>query len=229
MPQTLYWLFSCTLSFVILAVLIWLWPEAIPFPLFELWAMKGSFSEAVWNAWPLYLWGIGVNLAFVAMGHTPDESPSEILVEGLIVSARAGFFEEIYFRWLSFMGGTALIVAADYVFGGFMGLHFIKWTYTVLSEVANYATLKYLEPYLFNPWGWAFGAALMSVNVNFRDGHEYQGIFGWINSWFLGMYFFWVMFNYGLPAAIAIHFLYDFFIFVTHAIVSWRQRDWRWA
>ena len=33
-------------------------------------------------------------------------------------------------------------------------------------------------------------------------GHKYQGLFGLINSWFIGMYFFYLMFTFGLVAAI---------------------------
>ncbi|HMO22056.1 MAG TPA: hypothetical protein PKC98_13950, partial [Candidatus Melainabacteria bacterium] len=55
---------------------------------------------------------------------------------------------------------------------------------------------------------------LISANSRFRDGHKYQGFLGWVNSWFLGMVFFYMTLTYGLVAAIAVHFLYDMIIFL---------------
>lgn len=50
-----------------------------------------------------------------------------------------------------------------------------------------------------------------------RNGHAYQGWFGTINSWFLGLYFFYIMLTHGLLAAIVVHFTYDFIIFTIRA------------
>ena len=42
------------------------------------------------------------------------------------------------------------------------------------------------------------------------------------------MYLFWIMFNFGLPTAILIHFLYDLAIFMT--IATLRKIDnWRYT
>lgn len=62
----------------------------------------------------------------------------------------------------------------------------------------------------------------MSASVSFRDQHEYLGWFGWINSWFMGMVFFWLLFNYGLFTAIAAHALYDMIILVMVALFARR-------
>jgi hypothetical protein len=39
-----------------------------------------------------------------------------------------------------------------------------------------------------------------------------------VNSWFLGMVLFYIMFHYGLLSAIIVHFIYDFIIFTIRAI-----------
>ncbi len=85
--------------------------------------------------------------------------------------------------------------------------------------MANWASLHYLQEYFSHATGWAIGAAMLAANAKFRDGHKYQGMLGWINSWFMGLYFFWLMFNYGLPAAIVVHIVYDIVCFAWHAII----------
>jgi hypothetical protein len=141
-------------------------------------------------------------------------SPGEILFAGFGISLWAGVMEEICFRWLLFIAAIVLIPVFDWLLLGFIGLHIVQWIFEILSIVANFFTLGYLETYLLNGHGWAVAAAIMSTNGQFRDGHRYQGLIGLTVSWFMGMYFFWMMFTYGLIATIVVHFLYDFFIFL---------------
>ena len=54
----------------------------------------------------------------------------------------------------------------------------------------------------------------------FRDGHAYQGLLGFVNSWFCGMFFFWIMFNHGLFASMIVHALYNLFIYLVIYIDS---------
>ena len=72
---------------------------------------------------------------------------------------------------------------------------------------------------LYPPGEWAVGAAVVSANIFFRDGHKYQGPFGVLNAWFIGLVMFWVMFTYGVWPAIICHFLYDFLIYATVAFM----------
>lgn len=145
----------------------------------------------------------------------------EVFALGTIISIFAGVTEEIAFRWLLFFGGFLTLGATNWLFFGAMGFGIPEWFFTHLwGPLANWTTLGYMEPYINHPSGWLFGGTMLSVNAFFRDGHKYQGVFGWVNSWFLGMFFFYVMFNYGLLAAIVIHFLYDFLIFSTVALIT---------
>lgn len=94
----------------------------------------------------------------------------------------------------------------------------------VWGPLADIFTGGFLHDTLFHPAGWAVGAAVIYANAFFRDGHKYQGIIGVVNSWFLGMFFFYLMLNHGLLAAILVHFAYDVVVFTTSAVVhSWRN------
>ena len=220
-------------AFIFIGVLVFFWPSLIaPFSFFEFWTIKGSLWEAVKNAWPLYLWGIGATTVVLVIKRDSlrDEDPVEIFLGGTVISLLAGVLEEIAFRWLIFFSAIVIIPFVDRLLLGFMGIHLIKWIYViVLCPIANFFTLGYLEQYLLNGYGWAVAAAIISANGDFRDGHRYLGPLGYVNSWFLGMYFFWVMFNYGLIAAIIIHFLYDFFIFCTGALGTSLVSRRRWV
>jgi hypothetical protein len=89
----------------------------------------------------------------------------------------------------------------------FLGL--VKWWYTdLMIPLVNLVTLGKLGPQLLD-YSWMVGAALVSSNWSFGEGHIYQGCVGWANSWIIGMLMFWFAFNFGLPFAMFIHALYD--------------------
>ncbi|CAF1479490.1 unnamed protein product, partial [Adineta steineri] len=73
---------------------------------------------------------------------------------------------------------------------------------------------------------WSIGSAALIVNGKFRDEHLHLGLFGWYNSWCIGFFEFWIMMNYGLPAAMCSHAFYDFIIFFMYYIhgIICRQR-----
>jgi len=83
----------------------------------------------------------------------------------------------------------------------------------VFGPIANWFTLGLLESWLLTPSLWHIGAGMLAANGAFRDGHKYLGLIGFLNAWFIGMFFFYLMFTYGLVAAIVVHFLYDALIF----------------
>lgn len=47
------------------------------------------------------------------------------------------------------------------------------------------------------------------ANARFRDGHKYQGLLGYIDSWVIGFVFMYAMFTYGLMTAIVLHGLWN--------------------
>ena len=106
-------------------------------------------------------------------------------------------------------------------------LHFdlTEWIYVHwLVPLANWSTFHALQPQLMHSGSWVFGAAIVSASVSFRNAHKHLGFIGYVNSWFLGMVFFYLMFNYGLLTAIAAHFLYDAIIFTVEALLSRKPR-----
>ncbi len=221
------WISGALFGFVVIGILVFFWPSLIPFRFFEFWTTKGSLWDAVTSMWPLYVWGIVLNLIHFAYNGRPQGAPAEILIGGTIVSLLAGVTEEIAFRWLIFFSSIVLIPVTDWILLGFMGIHIVQWVYGWICWAANIATLGYLSAYLFHPWGWAVGAAMISSNGRFRNAHAYQGIVGIIDAWFFGMCMFWVLFNHGIIAAIITHFLFDFFIFLLVAIsATGKSRKW---
>ena len=52
----------------------------------------------------------------------------------------------------------------------------------------------------------------MTANLKFRDGHKYQGLFGYFNSWIIGYILLHAMMFHGLLVAIIIHAVYDVLI-----------------
>lgn len=122
-------------------------------------------------------------------------------------------------EWLGIFLAGLLVTGALVLTFTIDGFDPLIWLYSLLIPIADFATLGALHEHLYHPHSWAVGAAILSSNAVFRDGHKYQGPFGIINSWFGGMVLFWVMFNYGLLAAMCIHFLYDFVYFCTIALI----------
>jgi len=92
----------------------------------------------------------------------------------------------------------------------------LYWFYdTILIPIAYYATFKQAEPVLYGGYPALFVYGAFLANMWFRDGHKYQGLLGWVNSWYLGMVLLYAMLTYGLLTAIVVHALYDILIHVT--------------
>lgn len=225
-------LLSILITFGLLAILSLIVPDLLPFGLFEFWALKGSLLEAILISYPAYLFGMGLNAFYLFRTYNNyKETPSEILLAGIGISVRAGVLEEVMFRWLIFLSSTLFLPVINWLFCGFMGLNIVEWMYAgVLCPVANFFTFGLLKQFLLHSTRWSIGAAIISANSRFRNGHSYQGFVGFTVSWFMGMYFFWLMFTYGLVAAIAVHFLYDLLIFLvvwTDAVIERRMQNRR--
>jgi len=209
--------------FVILLVK-WLWPRAIPFGMFEFWTPKGAVADWLYVSLPLLAWGVGVNLVIDLLrgGLTRSAfagTPKDIIGGGLLISLWAGLVEEVCFRWLIFLSAVATVQIGNFLIFGWLGFGVPEWFHlSVWGPIADFTTLGALNAQIFHAAGWYVGAAMLYANALFRDGHKYQGLFGTVNSWFTGMFFFWLMFRYGLPAAILVHFLYDLLIFAYAAL-----------
>ncbi len=206
----------------VIAAALKLIPSAIPFGLFEAWEVKDWnvlhwLSDAKW----LFLWGTGFTALMSAITRNSkyeNSKASKLMQLNAKVSLRAGFFEEIIYRWLLFLVLIVLLKVVNFFLLGFAGWGLIEGLYVhIISPVANFFTLGLLNEQFSNA-NWVIGAGIIAANARFRDGHKYLGPIGYVNSWFIGMYFFVLMFRYGLPAAITVHFIYDLLIFLVRFI-----------
>lgn len=204
---------------IITALVVTHWTDLIPYSLFEMWSLQGEVMDWIVVAWPIFAWGVGVNLLIgwkLPHRMKPLEAEARLTI-GFIISVFAGVVEEMVFRWVYFLFFMLTVQLGDFILGGFIFNHGLVWLIFnyILEPLANLTTLYQLNGFLNHPAGWFVGAGLLSANAHFRDGHKYQGLPGLINSWFIGMYLFYIALTYGLPAAILVHFLYDFLIFLT--------------
>ncbi len=212
-------------ALLLLPLIKWLVPSLIPLGGFELWHATGSLWDwLVAGKW-LFAWATTVCIvAYLIYGSDGDNEPKEVLRKGFITSIRAGIVEEIAFRWLIFMYSMAGLYIVNWILGGFFGSDWglVQWFYVkVLGNIANFFTFGLMRDCIFHPQYWVIGASLIMTNTLFRDGHMYQGWKGWINSWYCGMFLFYIALTYGLLAAIILHFLYDMMIFTFIALFEY--------
>lgn len=220
------------IAFFVAIIFEQFWPDVIPFSLFEFLNFKGSLEEVIKLSWPIFLWGIAVTTIGSVMSRNKpiiNRNAEAVLGIGCVISTWAGVVEELAFRWLIFYNEIIGYKILNWLFFGFLGFGIFEWLHLHISApIANLFTLGALEPVLFGSFGWAVGAALLTSNGKFQDGHEYLGLLGFLNSWFIGMFFFYLMFSHGLFASMLVHFLYDMFIFVVRYIDAAIERKLGW-
>ncbi|QVQ51782.1 hypothetical protein J4H86_23945 [Spiractinospora alimapuensis] len=183
------------------------------------WTIPTDVVGGLAATWPVFVWALVLAVVpgcvWVARGLTTPFTPREHAVLGLWVSVSSGLFEELRYRWLFLVGTPVFLAVANLVTFGL-----VEWVYTAgLVPVANVVTLGILEPEL-TTGGWLLGATIVSVNAGFRKAHAYQGVFGWLNAWFIGMVLFFVLFNHGLVTAVVVHIGYDLVLFTVAAVLS---------
>lgn len=179
--------------------------------------------DGIGKVWFIFVWALaGTVLIASVLGqrHQSYLDVSTQVIKGLWVSLNAGVFEEIIYRLFGLLSAMTMLTFLNFITFGL-----VKWWYGVVAvPIANFFTLHALQPQLMEH-GWLLGAAIVSASVSFRDGHKHLGLIGWINSWFMGMVFFWLVFNYGLLTAIVAHVLYDVIVFTFQALTSERVID----
>lgn len=203
----------------------WIWPTVIPFTTFQFFTFDiAKIVHAAWAMIPLFCYGLLINVPQYLKKEKLPHTKNDLFVDGTIISLWAGIAEEIIFRWILFFTAIIFIGIFDWILLGFMfDYGFIGLIYNwILIPIANFFTAGYLSPWLYHEHGWIIGAAIISANCQFRDGHSYQGCLGYLTSWFTGMIFFYIMFTCGIFAAMVVHFIYDFAIFTVAAITRGR-------
>ncbi|MBK7747451.1 MAG: hypothetical protein IPI39_09410 [Candidatus Obscuribacter sp.] len=225
----LVWFLMAAKVAALVGLVNWLFPTAIPYSFFQLWHTTGTPVEWLWASWPILVWAIGWTALISALtlnSRRENYNAEAFYARGLWLSLRAGVMEEVVFRWLLFMWSIAMAKAVDYILGGFIFEHGFVWWFqtTLILPVANFFTMGLLKSVLTDASTWYIAAGLIIANSRFRDGHKYQGLFGLINSWFIGMYFFYLMFTFGLVAAIVVHLVYDVLIFTIRYLDQLQER-----
>ncbi len=216
-------------SFVVYVVLKLFWGDMM---LVNFHDLQGPPGTSIWSGigkvWFIFPWGVGATLLFsyFKRDEIRKHEPAEVLGKGIWLSLNAGLFEELIFRWFAFVCAMVTLPLVNLITFGF-----VQWFYTsVLIPVANWSTLGALEPQLLGHPQWVFGAAIVLAAAKFRDAHEHLGFVGWLNSWFLGMIMFWLMFNYGIWTAVVVHALYDVVVFAAVAVAtSWKDPSFSYS
>lgn len=215
----LSWLISTPIIFCFLMFVNWCSPSFFPIGIWEFWETSSEKIEnSIKASVPIFIWGASVTFLlglFKSYEKKMVEKAHEILQKGFIISLIAGIFEELIFRWILFYFIMITVQIFSFFFFGFISESFeiprlIYWY--IFAPIINFFTFFNLNWLLYEK-GWIVGCAATGANAKFRDEHAYLGLLGYLNSWFLGFFFFWIMFNYGIPSAILVHFLYDFIIF----------------
>ena len=216
-------------------LIVWMFfPYFFPcHPVYSFWFVRGDIYDWIFTARYIFYWVLfnSVRKFLLGIDELAEEKPGNILRSGLWSSAFAGVIEEIGFRWIIFLGSMIIIYITNWILGGFLGKDYglLRWIYSVIAApLSNYVTLGILKDQIVVNNYWYFGAAIISANALFREGHKYLGWVGLVNSWFIGMFLFYIMFVHGLFAAITIHFLYDFLIYTLLAIISLIKHAYGW-
>ena len=208
-------------GFFLIVIIKKLFPHAIPLPFFYWRDAHSNIIQVVSSAIPVFTFGIFFVFLVKAItknNKLDNQDAEEKFVVSIISSLIAGVTEEIAFRWILFLIGIVGIQISDYLLGGFIFGHgLLHWVYIICAiPLADILTFHQLTPYLYNPLSWAIGGSIISTNAKFSDGHSYQGVIGWIDSWFFGIFMYKVVWECGLLNAIIVHTTYNI---VIHLIV----------
>lgn len=187
---------------------------------------KMPTADALQSLWFIPVWAVAINV--FALGfqmwrgkRLPNKSPGEVMKLGVVVATLAGIFEELSFRWILFLSSIALYTLSNFLFCGIP-----EWlSLNLFVPLADYGTLKLMSDLLYHPEGWLVGAAILSTAAVFREGHSYQGFFGWVDSWFFAMVMFYILFAYGLPVCIIAHFTFNLVASATMAFAIMLTTD----
>lgn len=144
---------------------------------------------------------------------------------GFWSSLRAGVIEEIFYRWFWFIMLIPIVRVVNWLLGGFSGMGVPEWLYNQLfGPLVDVMTLHTMTDKMANPHLWYVGLAVLISNLVFGARHAYQGWDGPIRSFIFGLMAFFLLFQYGLMAAILVHFLCDLLVHTLRYAASESQR-----
>jgi hypothetical protein len=220
----LYYLFWVLPAAAFMLVFWWLDPHVVGLSRSFAWHGFSHMAQGLTHIWWFFAWGALLALipAIIAIKNreSRDGEPGPMFLKGLWMSLNAGFFEEILFRWIFFFNMMVLLQIANVVL-----FHLVNIVSAhILIPVGNFFSFGALRPELYG-YGWIVAAALLLSNHSFQEAHGPR-VFRMLNAWGGGMVLFWVMFNYGIWAAIVAHILYDVIMYsVTAASNALRPKS----
>lgn len=198
----IFLIISLILSFVFWLIVNVFWPGF--FNPFRFWNLPDDTLGALANSWPFYLYCFIITLVIRLKGIEKIHNKHVVLVRGVYKSVRSGLLEEIGYRNLFIFSAMAVISIMD-----FITLGFVLWLEQVfLFPIIDIVTLGLMHNIIYG-FPVIFIAGSFAANAVFTYSHRYQGLYGWINSWFAGLYLLTVMLTNGLIIAILAHMIYD--------------------
>lgn len=199
-------LWALTATFV--ALIMHFYPDVIPFQFFEFWNKKDILG-GIYASWPIFVWGAGATFVLRLFFPSDSSDKNRSYPWNILRSFFAGLLEETTYRWVFFFSFIVVVAVFDPITFGFL-----HWLYIHIEiPVINFVTLGKVE-WVFQ-WkdSWIVGSAAIWTTASFRNAHKHLGLVSWINAWFLGWFFLYILVNYGIIAAIASHIVYDIIIF----------------
>ena len=86
-------LVSAFWAFILILLIKWVFPSAIPFGMFEFWTAKAPLWSAIKASWPIFLWASTVTFIFYFLHPNVsyiNNGPKESLLDGFVISTVAG-------------------------------------------------------------------------------------------------------------------------------------------
>jgi len=192
-------------SFVLWLIVGFFWPDF--FNPFQWWLLTDNIPGAVAQSWPFFLYGVIVTLIIYLSHYERVWDKEAVLVQDVYKSVMAGVLEELGFRCLFIFTSMAIIAVFNFITFGL-----VMWLWeNLMFPLTDILTLGLMHNNIYG-FSALLVAGALSANAKFRDGHKYQGIFGYINSWFAGLYLLSVMLTHGIAVAILVHMIYNLII-----------------
>ncbi|MGL4758683.1 MAG: hypothetical protein ACRCXZ_05075 [Patescibacteria group bacterium] len=203
-------------AFIVVCFFEVFFPDIIPLDFFY-WGNQNKAWDVILSAKPVFLFGIcftALALLITKNSKLENMRAEKQFISHSVLVLFASAFEEVSFRWILFLSAMVGLRFSDWLFGGFyFGTGIVNWFYTNLFiPFSDFITFHQLTDYLYHPASWVVGAAMISTNGKFRDGHLYQGPIGAIDAWFFGMFMYKIVFICGIWPAILVHIGYNMVI-----------------
>lgn len=222
-------LIAIPVSFLVICLIKWVWPDVIPYRMFEFFNWHISIVQLWQLTWPLWIYtGFVLIIQTTSILLEDDKytiryiwpSPIKLFVSGIFISFYAGITEEIFFRWLLFYQQIVAYKIFNYITFGL-----VAWLYLHISRpFICFVSRGSLSQILLTRPQWFIGGSILTSNGRFQDGHKHLGCFGYVNSWIIGIYLFYILFNSGLIACIIVHVIYDLIVFSSGALAIYIKK-----